>query len=266
MKELIEKINKMTSFFPLDEIMNKSLKDFLDVKYNYNTNAIEGTTLSEKETSLVLRWKTIPRHSLVEHFEVINHKNAFDFIFELTNWFEKSKNTFEEIFTEKNILKIHSFLLNNINNDYAGKYRRQNVRIAFSRTVLPRYEKVYDLMKVFFEEKIKKYKKLSKEGFSSLNNLEKILEFWYELHTDFVKIHPFVDWNWRTARLIMNMWFLYSINNINIVYFKNRQDYIESLENFDKDKEGHYDFMNKNFLEFKSEELEIIENNILYKY
>jgi hypothetical protein len=62
------------------------------------------------------------------------------------------------------------------------------------------------------------------------------------------------------------MWFLYTINNVNIVYFKNRQKYIDSLENFDKKEEEYYNFMNLNFLEFKSEELELIENKIIYKY
>ncbi len=84
MFELIAKIKALQSCFPLDDVMSQSLKDFLDVKYNYNSNAIEGTTLSERETSLVLRGETIPRHSLVEHFEVINHRNAFDYIFGLT--------------------------------------------------------------------------------------------------------------------------------------------------------------------------------------
>lgn len=260
MNKLIEKLDKMQSFFPLDLIMSKSLKDFLDVKYNYNTNAIEGTTLTEKETSLVLKWETIPKHSLIEHFEVINHKNAFDFIFELTNGFEKSKNSFDKIFNKKNILKIHSFLLNNINNDYAWIYRRQNVKIAFSRTILPRYEKVFDLMEKFFIDKLKKSKNID------LKNKKEVLQFWYDLHLDFVKIHPFVDWNWRTARLIMNMWFLYSLNNLNIVYFKNREEYIDSLENSDKDIENYYNFMNNNFIEFKSEELELIENQEIYKY
>jgi len=260
MKKLLEKINEMNSFFPLDKVMTKSLRDFLDVKYNYNTNAIEGTTLTEKETSLVLRWETIPKHSLIEHFEVINHKNAFDFIFELTNWFEKSNKNFEEIFNKKNILKIHSFLLNNINNDYAWRYRTQNVRIAFSRVILPRFEKVFDLMERFFEQKLKKAKKID------LLNTEQVLIFWYELHLDFVKIHPFVDWNWRTARLIMNMWFLYAINNVNIIYFKNRQEYIDSLENSEKDINKYIKFMDINFLEFKSEELELIENKEIYKY
>jgi len=260
MKKLIEKINKTKEFLPLDEIMSKSIKDFFDVKYNYNTNAIEWTTLTEKETSLVLKWETIPKHSLVEHFEVINHKNAFNFIFELTNGLEKSKKSFDEIFNEKNILKIHKFLLNNINNDFAWIYRRQNVRIAFSRAVLPRFEKINDLMEKFFKNNIEKSKKID------LNNLEEVLKFAYDLHIDFVKIHPFVDWNWRTARLIMNMWLLYSINNLNIIYFKNRQEYIDSIENFSQNKQNYYNFMNSNFLEFKTEELDLIENNIIYKY
>ena len=138
--------------------------------------------------------------------------------------------------------------------------RRQNVKIAFSRTILPRYEKVFDLMENFFIDKIEKSKNID------LKNKREVLQFWYELHLDFVKIHPFVDWNWRTARLIMNMWFLYSLNNLNIIYFKNRQKYIDSIENSDKNIENYYTFMNNNFIEFKSEELELLENKQIYKY
>jgi len=62
------------------------------------------------------------------------------------------------------------------------------------------------------------------------------------------------------------MWFLYSLNNLNIIYFKNREEYIDSIENSDKDIENYYNFMNNNFIEFKSEELELIENQEIYKY
>jgi hypothetical protein len=64
----------------------------------------------------------------------------------------------------------------------------------------------------------------------------------------------------------MNLWFLYSISNLNIIYFKNREDYIETIENSEKNIKKYYEFMNKNFLEFKEEELELLENNIIYKY
>jgi hypothetical protein len=64
----------------------------------------------------------------------------------------------------------------------------------------------------------------------------------------------------------MNLWFLYAINNINIVYFSNRKEYIESIENSLDNIQSYYDFMNDNFLEFKKNELELVENNEIYKY
>ncbi len=260
MKQLIDAIKKFNSFLPLNVTMSKSIKDFLDVKYNYNSNAIEWTTLTEKETSLVLKWETIPKHSLIEHFEIINHKKAFDLIFELTWWFDKSKNSFDIIFSEKTILTIHEILLNNINDQYSWIYRTQNVRIAFSRATLPRFEKVPDLMKNFIKKYLDLYNDLD------LNNYEQIIKFWYLLHLDFVKIHPFVDGNGRTARLLQNLWFLFSINNLNIVYFRNRQEYIDSIEFSDQNIENYMNFMNLNFLEFKKEELNILENNEIFKY
>ncbi len=260
MKKLIEKIQELKAYFPLEGVLEKSLKDFLDVKYNYNTNALEWTTLTEQETSFVLRGETIPKHSLIEHFEVINHKNAFNYIFKLTNGFRKSKDKFENIFTEKNILDIHSFILQNIQQENAGVYRRQNVRIAFSQAILPRYEKVPQLMKDFLKQSLERCKVLD------IKNTQSILEFWYDLHLNFVKIHPFVDWNGRTARLIMNLWFLYALNNINIIYFTNRSEYIEALEQSQKNLENYHTFMHKNFLEFKEEESELVKNKIIWKY
>ncbi len=64
----------------------------------------------------------------------------------------------------------------------------------------------------------------------------------------------------------MNIWFLYALGNIDIIYFTNRQEYIDALENSEKDILQYYDFMHKNFLEFKEEELELVSNNIIYKY
>ncbi len=260
MQKLIKLLENFRDFFPLDEVMKKSLLDFLHLKYNYNSNAIEWTTLTEWETAQVLRWETIPNHRLVEHFEVINHKKAFDFILEKVNFFDENKLDFLEIFTEKNILQIHKILLTNISDDYAWIYRRQNVRIAFSKTILPNYLKVPDLMVNFFADFWERYKNLD------IKNYKEVLKFAYDLHLDFVKIHPFIDGNWRTARFIMNLWLLYSIKNINIIYFKNRQDYIEALEESSKNKRKYYDFMNKNFTEFKQDELELLEKKEIFKY
>ena len=268
---LTKKLKEFQEYLPLDETMKVSIKNFLDVKYNYNSNAIEWTTLSEAETVEVLRGNTVPKHSLVEHFEVINHKNAFNFIWGLTNWFEKSKKSWLEIFNKQNLFKIHSFILNNINSENSWVYRRHNVKIAFSRAILPRWEKVYDLMEDFFEKYLEEYKKLKISNDSEtssewqIKKLEEILKFWYQLHIDFVKIHPFIDWNWRTARLLQNLFFLNEINNINIIYFKNREEYIDTIEKYDYDKNKYFEFMNKNFSQFKEEELELLRDKIFYK-
>lgn len=115
-------------------------------------------------------------------------------------------------------------------------------------------------MKEYFQKYSLEFEKID------LNNLEEVLQFGYRLHLDFVKIHPFIDGNGRAARLIMNLWFLYAINNLNIVYFKNREEYIASLETVNNDLQNYYTVMNSNFLEFKKEELELIENKEIYKY
>ena len=99
-----------------------------------------------------------------------------------------------------------------------------------------------------------------------MNDMDAVLCFGYDIHLDFMSIHPFVDGNGRTARLLMNMWFLFALENINIIYFRNRSEYIKVLENSVKFREEYYDFMDTNFSEFKTEELELLENNEIYKY
>jgi len=116
------------------------------------------------------------------------------------------------------------------------------------------------LMKEF----VLKYQNLYKT--LDVSDYEKVLEYGYMLHLDFVKIHPFVDGNGRTARLLQNLWFLFAINNINIVYFKNRQEYIESIESADEDIGKYIQFMHSNFLEFKKEEWDLVENKEIYRY
>ncbi len=111
---------------------------------------------------------------------------------------------------------------------------------------------------------VEKYRILSEN--IDIKDYEKVLEYGYLLHLDFVKIHPFVDGNGRTARLLQNLWFLFALNNVNIVFFKNRQDYINSIEKADENRDEYINFMHSNFLEFKNEELELVESKEIYKY
>ncbi len=255
---LKELLNKYLNF-QLTDIQKQALKNFFDVKYTYNSNAIEWTTFSEKETALVLKWNVITWHSLKEHFEVVNHKKAFDFVCRLTDCLDKSHKSWLEIFNEDNVLNIHKILLQNINDQYAWVYRDVNVRIAYSRAVLPRYEKVPTLMMNFFEEFTSRYKEID------LDNIDEVLKYWFDLHIYFVKIHPFIDWNGRTARLLMNMWFLYVFNVIDVIYFDKRKEYMDSIENFEENPKGYYDFMEKNFERFLKEVIDLLENNIYFK-
>jgi Fic family protein len=116
-----------------------------------------------------------------EHFEVINHKKAFDLVIQL------SKLPWKEVFTEKNFLNIHEIILTNINDEYAGRYRNVNVRILNSNEVFPNHLKVPDLMEVFVKDFLERYEHLD------VHNVETVLKYGYDLHRNFVKIHPFID-------------------------------------------------------------------------
>ncbi len=100
----------------------RNLENDFQIKYIYNSNAIEGNTLTLKETKVVLEGITIGGKTLREHFEVINHAEAILYIEDMV----KNK---EEL-SEYVIKSIHSLILKNIDNDNAGKYRNQNVIIS----------------------------------------------------------------------------------------------------------------------------------------
>lgn len=132
-----------------------------------------------------------------------------------------------------------------------------NVRISWSNDILPNYMKVQELMEEFFLFFLEEYK--------NIKTLEDILNYWYKIHLEFVKIHPFIDWNWRTSRFIMNMFFLNQLEIIDVIYMKNRKEYINSISNSKNNIWEYIQFMNNNFEEFLDEFLELLENKIYYK-
>ncbi len=128
---------------------------------------------------------TVKGKSLREHFEVTNHRAA---IFEL----EKIIQVKEKI-SEESILKLHAHILDNIDDHYAGVYRRESVRILGARLIPPSPYKVPMLMKDFFVWLHENPEKLS------------VIELAAVAHYKFVSIHPFIDGNGRTGRLFMNL-------------------------------------------------------------
>lgn len=202
--------NIIDSHWPFPDVVLSRLRHNLTIEWTYNSNAIEGNTLTLKETLLVLEdGLTIGKKSLKEHLEAINHKEAIIFVEELAS-------ASHEI-TERNIKEIHSLILKEIDNDYAGRYRDIQVRISGSSHTPPDPLLVQELMERF--------------AVTWLANQEKHPVIQAAMaHYELVSIHPFVDGNGRTARLLMNL-ILMKHGYFPAVILKNdRKKYYDTLE------------------------------------
>lgn len=169
---------------PLDPAIVRNLREDLIVRWTYHSNAIEGNTLTLQETKVALEGITIGGKSIREHLEVVNHKQAILLLEELV---EKN-----EPLTEWSIKSLHQLILKGIDDDNAGRYRTVNVRISGAEHLPPDQVRVPELMEDF----IAWYKTEAMD----LHPVERAAR----VHSDFVKIHPFVDGNGRTGRLLMN--------------------------------------------------------------
>jgi len=210
-KKLTEKKKILDKHRPFDASLLKNLEEWFRIELTYNSNAIEGNTLSRAETALVVeKGLTIAGKSIAEHLEATNHAIALDFIK------EQIKRKPSDL-RERDILKIHEIILDRIDKENAGIYRRVPVRISGSAVVLPNPRKVQALMDEFF---------------TWIKNEMKIhaVELAAEAHYRFVTIHPFVDGNGRTARLLMNMILMMCGYPPAIIRKNDRLAYIKSLE------------------------------------
>jgi Fic family protein len=198
------------SLRPLSQVALKRLKSELAIEWTYNSNAIEGNTLTLQETKLVLeQGVTIKGRNLREHFEAKNHENAIHLVEALAKPRYKIK--------EEDIFEIHSLVLQNIESEFAGRYRNGQVRILGANFVPPNYVKVSSLMKNLLE--------YTNTNPDNLNQIELITRF----HHKFVWIHPFFDGNGRTARLLMNLLFMRLGFPPAIILKNNRKQYYRSL-------------------------------------
>lgn len=167
---------------PLTEGEAERLAREFIVEYTYNSNAIEGNTLTLRETDLVLRGLTIGEKPLKDHLEVVGHKEAFDFVRELVR--EKRP------LTETAVKQIHALVLADKKDD-RGVYRRIPVYIAGAKTTPVQPYLIAPKM----ERLIADYQ----------NGKGPIVSRLARLHLEFESIHPFIDGNGRTGRLIVNL-------------------------------------------------------------
>lgn len=167
---------------PLTEGELARLNEEFTVEYTYNSNAIEGNTLTLRETDLVLRGLTIDQKPLKDHMEAVGHKEAFDFVTELVK--EKCE------INERVIKQIHYLVLADKKDD-RGVYRRLPVRIMGAA-----HEPVQPYLIVpKMEELLRSY----------LASEEHIVTKLARFHIEFEGIHPFIDGNGRTGRLLVNL-------------------------------------------------------------
>lgn len=193
----------------------ENFKEWFFAELTYNSNAIEGTSLSLRETSLIINEGIVPKNvSLREVNEAKNHKEALEFLL-------KYNGDVNEGF----ILKLHSIILKNIDDNNAGKYRKVPVLIAGSDVKFPHHSKVPQLIKTL----VKWYKSNKK----AMHPFELAALF----SMKFVSIHPFIDGNGRCSRLLMN--YILKKNTypeINI-YVKDRNNYLKAVR---KANDGDY--------------------------
>lgn len=204
---LKERIDK---YRPFSKQLADSLHEKLVVEWTYNSNAIEGNTLTMSETKVVLEGITVGGKTMVEHLETINHRDAILFIEDLVSN--------KEPISELNIRNIHSLILKEIDNKNAGKYRTENVVISGARHIPPKYHKITDLMQELIEEYDNNW-----------GNYHPVVRA-ILLHGEFVKIHPFIDGNGRTARLLLNFELMRNGYTPIIIKKENRAKYYEVLD------------------------------------
>lgn len=179
--QIDRKKTELDSKRPLTEGEASRLNEEFAVEYTYNSNAIEGNTLTLRETDMVLRGLTIDRKPLKDHIEAVGHKEAFDFVSELVK-----ENT---PLSESIIKQIHYLVLADKRED-RGVYRKVLVRImgAHNEPVQPY------LIQPRMEQLLYDYAE------STEHIVTKLARF----HIEFESIHPFIDGNGRTGRLLVN--------------------------------------------------------------
>jgi Fic family protein len=189
------------------------MEEYFQTSYTFESNRIEGNTLTLQETHLVINEGiTIGGKSMHEHLEAINHKEAIALLMDLVS--NKTP------FTAFRLKQLHQLILKGIDTKNAGVYRRLPVRISGSAHIPPEPYLVDKLMEDYF---------LFYESQKSIVHPALLAA---EMHERLVSIHPFVDGNGRTARLVMNLILLqngYTIANLK-GNLADRMRYYQALE------------------------------------
>ncbi len=209
-ERLYEKKALLANARPLPHGVLQKIREGLSLEWTYNSNSIEGNTLSLHETRLILQEGiTIKGKSLREHFEAHNHEKAIEYLYSLVKKDYSLRST--------DILSLHGFVMRSIADDFAGRIRNGGVRIVGANFTPPNAGKVSDLI-----DELILFVNRNPLG---LNDIELATLFHHRL----VWIHPFFDGNGRTVRLAMNLLLLKAGFPPAIILKHDRKKYYDAL-------------------------------------
>ncbi len=218
---LEEKLAKLNKLRPLPKSAVQKLREKFQIEMTYNSNAIEGNSLTLKETFLVINEGiTVKGKSLKDHLEAKDHYAALEYLYDLID--KNKKHTISEIL----IRNLHQIIIQETDKEWAGKYRNANVIIGGSKHTPP------DALQV-----PQKMRDLIGWLNSQKDNIN-IIELSALLHHKLVFIHPFFDGNGRTARLTMNLLLMQAGYPLVIILKNDRRKYYDVLDKADK---GEYE-------------------------
>ena len=216
---LEQKMIRLDALRPLPTAAVRRLNQQLTVEWIYNSNAIEGNTLTLRETLLILETGlAVGGKSLREHFEVINHKEAIEYV--------EALSTGDVPITPFHVRQIHELVLTQIDNDSAGQYRNLPVRITGSVHQPPDSWEVPHLMNDWGD------------WLHGSALTQHSVERAALAHHRLVAIHPFIDGNGRTARLVMNLLLMRDGYPPTIIMRVNRRQYYRVLAQADEGNES----------------------------
>lgn len=238
LKEIDALQKEINSFRPLPPNTLKQLREYYRVGLTYSSNALEGNSLTETETKVILEdGITIGGKPIKDYYEAVGHGEAYDYMYSLTN----SKD-----FSEDVIKTLHKFFYHRINEVEAGRYRRNKVFISGSKYTFPGPDKVEDLMKKFIT------------GIRGITKKSHPVEYAAIAHKELVLIHPFIDGNGRVARLLMNLIFLQKGYCLAIIPPILRRDYINALEKAHTDDKDFRKFIAERVKETQKDYLRLL--------
>lgn len=215
-KLLKDKLKQLNKYRPLSADLIAKLKERFEIEMTYNSNGIEGNTLTLKETFWVIQQGiTVKGKPLKDHLEAQNHKEALDYLYELID--NEKQNTI----SEQLIKNLHSLVIQNIDKNIAGKYRDVDVFITGTDHKPPSALEVANQMSDLIEWARKNYQKMNVVDFAAI------------FHHKFVHIHPFQDGNGRTGRILMNIFLMKYGFPLTIILKNDRKKYYRVLAEAD---------------------------------